>query len=219
MLLLGYAIAYAAFPIPEPKYVADGMSHVEVGTFGVMSWFGMMNAIAIVLMGYFTGTWLYAEVVTKQLRNSYQSMTLVLFGIGSMALGQIWHLWMPINKKLWTSSYAMFTVGLALILLASCFELIEVRKYYHWSYPAKVLGLNSIFVYVSSELMIKLLKKTHIGLGRDAPSTYNWLEEHLFLSWADPTTAGFLFSLSTLVFWWLFAYYLYRRHWSLVQRG
>ncbi|NMF60552.1 DUF1624 domain-containing protein [Pseudanabaena yagii GIHE-NHR1] len=215
LLLIGYAIAYAAFPVPEPKYVANGMPHGEVGTFGFMSWVGMINSIAIVLMGYFAGAWLHAEVEVKKLLSSYQSMTLVLFGICCMALGQIWNVWMPINKKLWTSSYAMFTVGIALILLAVCFELIEVRKYYRWSYPAKVLGLNSIFVYVSSSLMIKLLEKTHVGSDNSAQSTYNWLEEHLFLSWAEPTTAGFLFSLSTLAFWWLFAYYLYRKHWTL----
>jgi len=214
-LLLGYGIAYTAFPIAEPKYVADGLTHSEVGTFGLMSWFGMMNAIAIVLMGYLTGAWLRAELVIKELRNSRQSMTLVLFGLSSMAVGQIWNLWMPINKKLWTSSYAMFTVGIALLLLAVCFELIEVRKYYRWSYPAKVLGSNSIFVYVSSELMIKLLEKTHIGLGINAPTTYRWLEERLFLSWTDPITAGFLFALWTLLFWWLVAYYLYRRDWSI----
>lgn len=214
-LLIGYWIAYTAFPIAEPKYVADSISRAEVGTFGLMSWFGMMNAIAIVLMGYFTGAWLHTEVVLKDLRSSYQSMSLVLFGIGSMAIGQIWNLWMPINKKLWTSSYAMFTVGLALVLLAACFELIEVRKYHRWSYPAQVLGLNSILIYVSSELMIKLLEKTHIGIGNNAPSTYQWMEQHLFLSWADPITAGFLFALSVLFLWWLVAYYLYRRHWAL----
>jgi len=215
LLLIGYVIAYVAFPIPEPKYVADGMPHGEVGTFGVMSWFGMMNTIFIVLMGYFTGIWLKLGTMTDELRTSSQSMTMVLFGCSSIVIGQLWSLWLTINKKLWTSSYAMFTVGLALLLLAVCYELIEVRKYHRWSYPAKVLGLNSIFVYVSSELAIKLLEKTHIGISSDAPSTYNWLEQNLFLNWTAPTTAGFLFSLLILIFWWLVAYYLYRRHWLI----
>lgn len=215
LLLIGYWVAYIAFPIPEPKYVADGLNHAEVGTFGVMSWFGMLSTIAIVLIGYFTGLWLKVETMTKEARTSSQSMTMVLFGFSSIVIGQLWSLWLPINKKLWTGSYAMFTIGLALILLAVCYELIEVRKYHRWSYAAKVLGLNSIFVYISSELAIKLLEKTHVGISSDAPSTYNWLEQNLFLNWADPTTAGFLFSLLTLIFWWLVAYYLYRRHWLI----
>jgi predicted acyltransferase len=215
LLLVGYWVAYVAFPIPEPQYVADGLPHQEIGTFGVMSWFGMMSTIAMVLMGYFTGAWLKAEVITKDLRTSAQSMTLVLFGLSSIILGQLWSLWLPINKKLWTSSYALFTVGLALILLAACYELIEVRNQKRWSYPVQVLGLNSIFVYVSSELMIKLLEKTHMGLGSNAPSTYNWLEKHLFLSWSSPSIGGFLFDLTILLFWWLVAYYLHRKRWSI----
>jgi predicted acyltransferase len=214
LLLIGYWATYAAFPVPEPK-IADILTHKEIGTFGLMSWFGMMSTIAIVLMGYFTGAWLKAEVVTKAIRTSSQSMTLVLFGLSSIVLGQLWSLWLPINKKLWTSSYALFTVGLALLLLAACYELIEVRKQNRWSHAAQVLGLNSIFIYISSELVIKLLEKTHVGVGTDALSTYNWLEKNIFLSWVDPTTAGFLFALVTLLFWWLVAYFLYRRNWSI----
>jgi predicted acyltransferase len=142
-------------------------------------------------------------------------MTLVLFGLSSIILGQLWSLWLPINKKLWTSSYAMFTVGLALILLAACYELIEVRDQKRLSYPAQVLGLNSIFMFVGSELMIKLLAKIHVGIDSNSPSVYSWLEDRLFLSWTDPNTAGFLFALMSLLFWWLVAYYLYRRHWSI----
>lgn len=215
LLLIGYWAAYAAFPVPEPKYVPEGLTRGEIGTFGIMSWLGMMSTIAIVLMGYFTGAWLRAEAVNKELRTSRQSMTLVLFGLTSMVLGQLWSLWLPINKKLWTSSYALFTVGLALILLAACYELIEVRCQRRWSHPLQVLGLNSIFVFIASELVIKLLQKTHMGAGSDPPSSYIWLNEHLFLSWSGTTTAGFLFALVTLLFWWLVAYFLYWRRWSI----
>jgi predicted acyltransferase len=213
LLLIGYWAAYAAFPIPEPK-VATGVS-TEVGTFGIMSIFGMMSTTAIVLIGYFTGAWLQTEVATKELRSSYQSMTLVLFGLSSILIGQFWSLWLPINKKLWTSSYALFAVGLALILLAACYELIEVRGKRRWSHPVRVLGLNSIFVFIASELMIKLLEQTHVGVEREAPSSYKWFYEHFFLSWAKAPTAGFLFALGTLILWWLVAYYLHRRHWSI----
>lgn len=215
LLLIGYWVAYAAFPIPEPEYVAEGLTRVEIGTFGIMSVFGMMSTIAIVLMGYFTGVWLQVEVATKKICTSRQSMTLVLLGLSSIILGQLWSLWLPLNKKLWTSSYAMFTVGMALLLLAACYELIEVRGQRHWSHPAQVLGLNSIFVYIASELTIKLLEKIHVGNGIQAPSSYTWLYEHLFLSWSGTAAAGFLFALVSLMFWWLVAYFLYRRHWLI----
>ena len=215
LLLIGYWAAYTAFPIPEPKNELGIPVQGEIGTFGLMSVFGMMSTIAIVLLGYFTGAWLQAETAIKKLHTSSQSMSLVLFGLSSIVLGQLWSLWLPINKKLWTSSYALLMVGLALLLLAACYELIEVRKQRRWSYPAQILGLNSIFIFVASELAIKLLEKIHIGAGSKAASGYTWLDEHLFLNWTDQSTAGLLFSLATLSFWWLVAYSLYRRRWLI----
>jgi predicted acyltransferase len=215
LLLIGYWAAYVAFPIPEPNYDPGVPAQGEIGTFGIMSLFGMMSTIAMVLLGYFTGAWLQVETVTKKLRTSSQSMTLVLWGLSSIVLGQLWSLLLPINKKLWTSSYALFTVGLALLLLAVCYELIEVRCQRRWSRPAQVLGLNSIFLFIASELMIKLLEKTQMGTESAAPSSFTWLDEHLFLSWTNPSTAGFLFALVTLLFWWLVAYGLYWRRWLI----
>jgi len=215
LLLIGYWAAYIAFPVAEPVYKPDDLASPEIGKFGIMSAFGIMSTIAIVLMGYFTGDWLRTEAVTKNLRTSGQSITLVLFGLSSLVLGQLWSLWLPLNKKLWTSSYSMFTVGLALLLLAACYELIEVRGYRRWSHPVQVLGLNSIFVFIGSELLIKLLEKTHIGPGSNAPSSYIWLNEHLFLNWSGSTNAGFLFALIAVLFWWLVAYCLYWRRWFI----
>jgi len=215
LLLIGYWAAYTAFPVPEPEYKLGDGTHPNIGTFGIMSVFGMMSTIAITLMGYFTGAWLWAETVLKKCCTSYQSMTLVLFGLSSVVLGQLWSLLLPINKKLWTSSYAMFTVGLALLLLAVCYELIEVRGKKRWSQPAQILGLNSIFVFIGSELVLKLLETTHIGTGSDAPSSYMWLDEHLFLNWFEVATAGFLFASISLLLWWLVAYFLHWRRWFI----
>ncbi|MBD2445789.1 DUF5009 domain-containing protein [Nostoc sp. FACHB-152] len=215
LLLIIYWLAYIAFPIPEPISGTADLARSEVGTFGIMSWFGMLTTIAIVLMGYFTGAWLQTETVDKKLYTSSQSMTLVLFGCSSIVLGQLWSLWLPINKKLWTGSYVLFTVGLALLLLSICYEVIEVRRKRRWSYPVHVLGLNSIFVFVASELVIKLLEGTHIGTESNAPSSYKWLDEHMFLSLSGTELAGFLFAFVTLLLWWLVAYWLYQKRWLI----
>jgi predicted acyltransferase len=213
LLLIGYWLAYTAFPIPEPT--AGAGVRGDIGTFGLMSIFGMMSTTAIVLMGYFTGTWLQAEVAGNKPRTSHQSMTLVLFGLSAMVLGQLWSLWLPINKKLWTSSYALFGVGLALILLAVCYESIEVRGYRRWSHLARVLGLNSILVFMASEMSIKLLEQTHVGGGHNAPSSYHWLYDRLFANWASAPTAGFSIAAISLLFWCFVADYFYRRHWTI----
>jgi predicted acyltransferase len=212
-LLLGYWAAATVFPIPEPTAVA-GLARAEVGTFGMMSIFGMMSTTAIVLMGYFTGAWLQAEVTTKSICTSAHSMTMVLFGLSGIVLGQLWGLVLPINKKLWTSSYALCAVGLVLLLLAVCYELIEVRRLTRWSQPLQVLGSNAIVVFVGSELTIKLLEKTQIGSGSNAPCSYHWLYDR-FSNWLPAPAAGFGVAALVLLGWWLVADYLYRKHWSI----
>lgn len=215
LLLIAYWFAYLAFPVAEPVYRPENLTRSEVGTFGVMSWFGMLTTTAIVLIGYFTGSWLQAEIVTKKPYTSSQSMTLVLFGCSSIILGQFWSLWLPINKKLWTGSYVLFTVGLGLVMLSVCYELIEVRCKRRWSSLLQILGLNSIFVFVASELLIKVLEKTHIGNGSNALSSYKWFDKYIFLSLSGTELAGFLFAFFSLLIWWLVAYWLYQKRWLI----
>jgi predicted acyltransferase len=142
-------------------------------------------------------------------------MDLVLLGLSYLVIGQVWDFWFPINKKLWTSSYVVFTAGWALLLLAACYELIEVRSQRRWGKPFEIMGLNAIFVFVASVLMIKILVKTHIGTGENAPTTYTWIYEHLFVPWAGAMNGSFLFALVTVLFWWLVAYVMYRQRWFL----
>ncbi len=170
--------------------------------------FSTLPAVVNVLFGYFTGEWL-----RKQPVKSHTSLNLVLVGLSCLVIGQLWGFWFPINKKLWTSSYVVFTTGWALLLLAACYEWIEVRRRQRWGKPFEVMGLNAIAIFVASVLMIKILVKTHIGTGENAPSTYTWIYQHLFVSWAGAMNGSFLFALVTVLFWWLVGYGMYRQRW------
>lgn len=170
--------------------------------------FSTLPAVVSVLIGYFTGQWL-----RQQKPESHTSMDMVLFGLSFLVIGEFWNFWFPINKKLWTSSYVIFTAGFALLLLAACYELIDVRKRTKWSKPFEMFGLNAIFVFVSSVLLIKIFVKTHIGTGENAPSTYNWIYNNLFASWAGGLNGSLLFALLTVFFWWSVMYLMYRQRW------
>jgi predicted acyltransferase len=172
--------------------------------------FATLPAIASVILGYFIGQWL-----RNQRPDSKVSMSMVLWGMSYLVMGQLWDFWFPINKKLWTSSYVLFTTGCALLVLAACYELIEVRKRKSWSNPLEVLGLNPILVFVGSVLVIKLLAKTQVGTGKDAPSTYAWINQTFFQSWAGSLNGPLLFSIITLLFWFLVAYVMYKQRWFL----
>jgi predicted acyltransferase len=104
-------------------------------------------------------------------------------------------------------------VGISLILLAACYELIEVRRIRLWSKPFEVLGLNAIAIFVASVLGIKILVLMPIGSGAQTTNVFNWLFAMLFLSWTSAEFGSLVFALLTLCFWWMVAYGLYRQRW------
>ncbi|BAY09521.1 acyltransferase family protein [Calothrix sp. NIES-2098] len=170
--------------------------------------FSTIPAIVSVLAGYFTGQWIRSQPV-----QSRTSIGLALFGIGCLIIGWAWGWTFPINKKIWTSSYVVFTSGWALLLLAACYELIEVRRIKRWGKPFEIMGLNAIALFVASVLLIKILVKTNIGTGEKAPSTYDWIYQNIFASWAGTFNGSLLFALVTVLFWWVVAVIMYRQRW------
>ncbi len=228
ILLIGYWVAMSLIPVPDfgaGNLTREGnfgayidrliipTAHLYKGdSFKSMGdpegLFSTIPAVVTVLLGYFTGEWLRQQAI-----KSKTSMDLVLLGLSSLVVGQVWDFWFPINKKLWTSSYTLFTAGWALLLLAACFEVIEVRKQRLWGKPFEIMGVNAIAIFIASVLMIKIMVKTNIGSGENAPTTYNWIYEHLFASWAGAMNGSFLFALVTLLFWWGVGYGMYRLKW------
>ncbi len=172
--------------------------------------FSTIPAIVSVLAGYFAGQWIRSQTV-----QSRTSVGLVLFGIGCIIIGWMWGWTFPMNKKLWTSSYVVFTSGWALLLLATCYELIEVRLIRRWNKPFEIMGLNAIALFVASVLLIKILVKTHIGTGENAPSTFNWIYQNVFTSWVGALNGSLLFALVTVLLWFLVGVFMYRQRWFL----
>jgi predicted acyltransferase len=173
--------------------------------------FSTIPAIVSVLAGYFTGQW----IKDKKQATSQTSMDLVLFGLCCLVIAIIWDVVFPINKKIWTSSYVLFTTGWALMLLAACYEMIEVRLIKRWSKPFEIMGLNAIALFVASVILIKITVKTQIGTGENAISIYNWIYQNLFASWAGNFNGSFLFALVTVLFWYGIAVLMYQKRWFI----
>lgn len=173
--------------------------------------FSTIPAIVSVLAGYFAGQWIRSQ---KNI-NSKTSMDLVLFGLCCLVIGGAWDLIFPINKKLWTSSYVVFTTGWALLLLAFCYELIDVRRVRRWGKSFEIMGYNPIFLFTASVLLIKILVKTTVGTGENAPSTYNWIYRNLFVPWAGAYNGSLFLAIATVLLWLVVAYAMYRRRWLI----
>ncbi len=134
-------------------------------------------------------------------------------GAACVALGLGWGMIFPINKALWTSSYVVFTTGAALLLLALCYWLLDVKGFRRWAVPFRIFGLNALAVYFLTGVAARLLGLVKVA-GADGKETSLWhyLYTNLFTSWASPVNASLMFAVCfVLVFLGLMAL-LYRRH-------
>ncbi|MEG5041467.1 MULTISPECIES: heparan-alpha-glucosaminide N-acetyltransferase domain-containing protein [unclassified Microcoleus] len=224
-VLLGYWAALTVFAVggytageltPEGNlggYVDRlilGSQHLyKSGPFDPEGLLSTLPAVVTVLTGYFTGEWLRVQQIKTR-----TSLNLAIWGFRCVVIGRLWGFLFPINKQLWTSSYVVFTAGWALLLLAVCYDTIEVRGW-KWGRPFEIMGLNAIFLFVASGIVARVLLKTHIGSGGNAPTTYTWIYENWFVPWAGPLNGSLAFAVTAVLFWWLILYGIYRRGWAI----
>ena len=178
-----------------------GSQHLyKGGPFDPEGLLSTLPAVVTVLTGYFTGEWLRVQQITTR-----TSINLAICGLSCVVIGHLWGFLFPINKQLWTSSYVVFTAGWALLLLAACYETIEVRDG-KWGRPFEIMGLNAIFLFVASGIVARILLKTHIGSGENVSTTYTWIYENWFVPWAGPLNGSLAFAVTAVLFWWLILY-------------
>lgn len=109
-----------------------------------------LNFVVTVMMGCIAGKFIKDNRQSNALHVVYK---LLLIGIICIIAGSIWGMFMPIIKRIWTSSMTLFSGGLCLILLALFYYIIDVKK---WSKPFlwfKVFGMNSIVAYFLGEYL------------------------------------------------------------------
>jgi predicted acyltransferase len=174
--------------------------------------FATLPAIVSVLLGYFHGIWLKQQRDVK----TDNSVQMVMFGLAAIVAGSIWGKSFPINKNLWTSSYVMFMAGWALVVFAACYELVDVRQIgLKWSKPLEIMGLNALFAFVGSVLMIKVIYFNNIdGCGEKATTVYNFLRNALF-GWSGEATSAVLLALLSVLLWMLICFGMYWRRWFI----
>ncbi len=108
-----------------------------------------LPAIATALCGVLTGEWLRSERTAKR-----KLAGMFACGLVGVIAGELWGLWFPINKKLWTSSYVLFTAGGALLCLAACYWVSDMKLHRGWwSKAFLIFGMNAIAAYVIAELI------------------------------------------------------------------
>ena len=159
-------------------------------------------ALCTALIGVLTGQWLRTEKTRYE-----KAAGIFVAGAVCLAIGWGWNSFFPINKALWTSSYVLFSGGLALQFLAFCYWLIDIKGYRRWSKPFEVFGMNAIALYVGAGLMAELFGVIQIqGVPLGA-----WIYRNAFASWASPINASLAFAISFVLVWLVLMWILYRR--------
>jgi predicted acyltransferase len=221
-LLLGYWAALMLVPVPgfgrghlDPQ--GNLAAFIDRMLLGPHIWRaarvydpeGMLStlpAIATTLLGVLTGAWLRAvrpPAVTAR--------GLFVAGIVGIGLGQLWGVWFPINKALWTSSYAVLTAGAALLGLAACYWLVEVRGWRAWTRPFVILGVNALALFFLSSLAARLLIVIKVQREAGQGPLHALLFDRLFAPWATPINASLAYAIAYLAFWFAVMWLLDRR--------
>jgi predicted acyltransferase len=180
--------------------------HMQHGSWEGKSLLGSFPALVTMLMGLLTGLYL-REVKPALERLSH----LYFFGSLAMAAGACWSLWFPINQGLWSSSLVLFMGGMAILFLATCYFLVDFKKMRRGTLPFLVFGLNSIAVWVFSQLGMKTLMAIPAAGPGGTPSNL-WAAGGDYLAQClGPLNGSLAFAIVYDLFWLGVMYVLYRR--------
>jgi predicted acyltransferase len=162
-----------------------------------------LPAICTILLGYICGHRILS-VPAHIKKISWLATT----GIVCVLAGLLWsEVGFPINKPIWSSSYVLFTAGLAMLLLAAMIWIIDIQQLKSWTYIFRAFGQNPLVVYALSGLFVKI----SFLIKPDERNLYAWTYENVFQPVFGDYFGSFMFALSFVMFIWLFALALDRK--------
>jgi predicted acyltransferase len=223
-LLLGYWALMTLVPVPgvgrgvlEPDMNLSnwldlrvlGVNHVwqETRTWDPEGLLSTLGAVASVLCGVLAGHW-----VRSSREAGVKAFGFLYAGGMTLLTGWIWSHAFPINKSLWTGSYVLLSAGIACLVLAATYWLVDVKAYRRWTWPFLVFGTNAITAYWLSTLIAIVLDWLVIaGPDRDPVVLKTYVYETFYASWLAPSNASLAYAVSYVVLWLGLLSVLYRR--------
>jgi predicted acyltransferase len=188
--VLGKNHLYTGFGIPfEPE--------------GLLS---TIPAVCTVIIGYFIG-----GMVGKGAASGKTVIKIILLGVAAIGLGYLWNMIFPINKPLWTSSYVLFTAGIAMTVFAIIYLISDVLKFQALGTFFMIFGTNALFSYFLAGIWIKMLLFIQIESGPGKVSLYNWIYEKVCVPIAGHLNGSLIFAVIQMLLIWGVALILYRK--------
>jgi predicted acyltransferase len=190
LAILGKSHMYTGFGIPfEPE--------------GLLS---TLPSVCTVIIGYLIG-----GMIGKGSASMKTVLKLVLIGASLTALGYLWSFLFPINKPLWTSSYVLYTSGLAMIVLSLIFTIADVLKFQMWGTFFLVFGTNALFSYFIAGLWTRLLLLVKLPSGNTNINLYTWIYDKICVPVAGNLNGSLLFAIIQVLLVWGISLILYRK--------
>jgi heparan-alpha-glucosaminide N-acetyltransferase len=170
--------------------------HPFVFNEGGWSTLSFIPTLGTMIMGLLAGEWLKGKGSKER-----KLKGLVIAGVALVLLGLIcqWAGICPIVKRVWTSSYTLYSGGLVVLLLAGFYALIEVKGWRRWAFPLIVVGMNSIAIYVMSWTMAEFFGDAidrHIG--------------NVLTAISGPTLQPMAHGFTVMLVMWSILYWMYR---------
>lgn len=228
LLLLGYwALVYVANPA-DPYSLEGfvgtawdkailGVAHMYKGEgvpFDPEGLLSTLPAVVQVVFGYYAGMY-----IQQKGKNFEMLSHLLLAGIILALAGLVWGTSFPINKKIWTSSYVLYTTGLGLMTIGVMIYLIEFKKATGaWSSFFDVFGKNPLFIFVLSGFLPRVVSmfRWQDGVSTTGAPVYtnafNWFYKYVCnpIS-SDPRVGSLLYAIAMITMYWLLAWWLDKR--------
>jgi len=169
--------------------------------------FSTIPAIGTAMLGNLLGQWIATKRPLAERLNG-------MFAAGALGMmaGLMWNWSFPINKSLWTSSYVVFTAGMAAIAIATIMWIVDVHQMKRWTKPAVIYGMNPMVAFVGSGVMARLIYSIFkVNYDGKPIALETAIYRSAFLSWLDPVNASLAFAFTFVLFWFGILYILYRK--------
>lgn len=186
--------------IPEPHIYREGPYDPE----GILS---TIPAIATTIMGLFAGIILMAKDTALQ-----KTARLMLWGFLLAAVGHVWDWFFPINKAIWSSSYAIFTAGLAMQCFGASYWLIDVKEYRRYTRPFVVYGVNALIVFFVSGLLARTLIMIQVDTADGPMSLQRFIFNNVFMPLGSEINASLLYAVAWIVLWYFVLSFMYKKN-------
>ncbi len=168
-----------------------------------------LPATVTVLIGYWVGGRIQMTENQDTLVKEF-----LFYGFIALFVGWFWDKFFPINKALWTSSYVVYTAGMAAVGLGMLIEIVDIRGQKWLTKPFVVFGTNSLFAFVLSGVLSKFLQDVIIWKNEAGEWVHggDWLYESIFQPTFGAMNGSLMFGVSFVALCWGITGLLYRKN-------